>query len=176
MYKYAIAFLAGLVTVPAGVFLAGWFGFLPTTATASPSAWETAFAHHALHAAAARRAPNLENPIPATPENLERGLKFFRNDCAGCHGTPASPREVNEALYPNPPRFAPHGPTLTEDQLYWIIKNGVRYSGMFVWGGQFKDSTGRDISDERIWLAVTFLHHLDSLPPAIDAEWKKAGN
>jgi hypothetical protein len=50
----------------------------------------------------------------------------------------------------------------------------VRYSGMFGWAGQFgKDASGKDVSDERIWTAVTFLTHLDSLPPMVDAEWRK---
>jgi hypothetical protein len=58
--------------------------------------------------------------------------------------------------------------------LFWIVQGGVRYSGMFGWAGQFgKDASGKDVSDERIWTAVTFLTHLDSLPPMVDAEWRK---
>jgi hypothetical protein len=45
---------------------------------------------------------------------------------------------------------------------------------MFAWDGQFgKDSTGRDISDDKIWSAVIFLSHLESLPPAVDSEWHR---
>jgi len=166
-------FLAGLVLMPAVIFVAGWFGLLPTTtANATASSWERAFAHHALYAAAARRAPHRENPIAPTEANLARGLKFFLDDCAGCHGRPSSPPSTNEALYPNPTRFL-HAPSAPDWELYWIIENGVRYTGMFTWGGQFRDSTGRDVSPERIWLAVTFLRHLDSLPPSVAAEWNK---
>ncbi|HZS61845.1 MAG TPA: c-type cytochrome [Gemmatimonadaceae bacterium] len=165
-------FLAGVVLIPAVVFVAGWFGFLPTTVKQKAPTWERAFARHALYAAAARRAPHLQDPIAPTEANLARGLKLFLGDCAGCHGRPSSPPSTNEALYPNPTRFL-HAPSAPDWQLYWIIENGVRYTGMFTWGGQFVDSTGRDVSPERIWLAVTFLRHLDSLPPSVAAEWNK---
>jgi hypothetical protein len=52
------------------------------------------------------------------------------------------------------------------------VKNGVRYSGMFAWDGQWgKDSTGKDVTDQKIWTTVTFLKHLDSLPPSVAAAW-----
>jgi mono/diheme cytochrome c family protein len=52
-------------------------------------------------------------------------------------------------------------------QLYWIVKHGVRYSGMAAWGNQVPDST--------IWQVVTFLSRFDSLPPTIDAVWRGGG-
>jgi hypothetical protein len=45
---------------------------------------------------------------------------------------------------------------------------------MFWWEGSWgKDASGKDISDEKIWTVVTFLKHIDSLPPAVAAEWHK---
>ena len=104
------------------------------------------------------------------------GLKIFEDDCAGCHGTPLSAKdnEAKPSLYPPPPQFALHPPRKPDYQLAWIIQHGVRYSGMFVMQGAFRrDSLGHDPSDEKIWTAVTFLTHLDSLPPSVDAEWHK---
>lgn len=81
-------------------------------------------------------------------------------------------------MYPVAPQFALHPPAKPDYQLFWIVSSGVRYSGMFHFGGQFaKDANGNDTSDRKIWSAVTFLTHLNSLPPSIDAEWhKKSGN
>ncbi len=94
----------------------------------------------------------------------------------------ACPLETNNGegerwqAYPSPPVFALHPPRKPDYQLFWIIKGGVRYSGMFKWDGEFgKDASGKDISDEKIWTAVTFLTHLDSLTPAVAAEWHKKG-
>lgn len=48
--------------------------------------------------------------------------------------------------------------------MFWIVKHGVRYSGMGAWGGL--------TSDDNIWKTVTFLSHLKSLPPDVEAEWR----
>jgi mono/diheme cytochrome c family protein len=178
MRKFLLGFVVGIVTLPAGAFAAAWLGWLPTNANATPTALEQAFAHLALDRAAARRAPHLANPIAPTEENLMAGVKLFKGDCAGCHGDPnnGEKRESENFLYPSPTVFALHPPRKPDYQLFWIIKNGVRYSGMFKWDGEFgKDASGKDISDEKIWTAVTFLTHLDSLPPAVAAEWHKKG-
>jgi mono/diheme cytochrome c family protein len=179
MRKFLLGFVVGILTLPAGAFAVAWLGCLPINANASPSGLEKAFMHLALDSAAARRAPHLTNPIAPTEENLMAGMKLFKGDCAGCHGDAknAAKRETQNFLYPSPPVFALHSPRKPDYQLFWIIKGGVRYSGMFKWDGEFgKDASGKDISDEKIWTAVTFLTHLDSLPPAVAAEWHKKGN
>jgi mono/diheme cytochrome c family protein len=176
MWKVLLGFVLGLLALPVAVITVARLGLLPVNANTSPSRVEASFAHMALDASAARRAPHLPDPIPPTEENLMAGLKLFKNDCAGCHGTPntASENEANAILYPSAPQFALHPPCKPDYQLFWIVKGGVRYSGMFAWGGQFApDPSGKDVSDEKIWTAVTFLAHLNSLPPAVDAEWHK---
>jgi hypothetical protein len=104
------------------------------------------------------------------------GVKLFKNDCAGCHGTPNSAREIetNVILYASAHQFVLLPPDNPDSQLFWIVSGGVRYSGMFAWGGPFSpDANGKDVSDQKIWTVITFLTHLNSLPPAVDAEWRK---
>ena len=176
MRKLLLGVLVGVLAVPAVFLVAACLGLLPVNADAKPPRWEAAIAGMALNAAAARNAPHLKNPIAPTEENLMAGLKIFEDDCAGCHGTPAS-ASANEAkamLYPNPPQFALHHPTKPDYQLAWIVQHGVRYSGMFVMQGAFrKDASGNDPSDRKIWTVVTFLTHLNALPPSVSAEWRK---
>lgn len=180
MKNFVLGFFVGILMIPVGALAAAWMGWLPVGANARPGRLETGFTHLALNRAVARNAPKLSNPIAPTEENLMAGMKIFKDDCAGCHGDPndAAKREAEGILYPSPPVFALHPPRKPDYQLFWIVKNGVRYTGMFWWDGQFgKDASGKDVSDEKIWTAVTFLTHLDSLPPAVDAEWhKKGGN
>jgi len=176
MRNFFLGLVVGILALPAALLTAAWLGLLPVSADTRPPGLEVAIARMALDAAAARNAPHLANPIAPTEQNLMAGLKLFEDDCAGCHGTPSSAHS-NEAaphLYPSPPQFALHHPTKPDYQLFWIAEHGVRYSGMFVMKGAFrKDASGRDPSDERIWTLVTFLTHLDALPPAVDAEWRK---
>jgi mono/diheme cytochrome c family protein len=176
MRRFLAGFLAGIVVLPLGILVAAKLGLFPIRSNTNPPRWESAFAHMALDASAARQAPGVENPVAPTEENLLAGVKLFKNDCAGCHGTPASAKE-NEAdviLYPAAPQFVLHPPSKPDYQLFWIARGGVRYSGMFAWGGQFApDANGQDTSDQKIWTAITFIKHMDSLPPAVDAEWRK---
>jgi hypothetical protein len=51
--------------------------------------------------------------------------------------------------------------------MFWIVKRGVRYTGMGAWEGE--------MSDEKIWTVVTFLHSLRDLPPEVQTEWKGRG-
>jgi thiosulfate dehydrogenase len=171
MRQFAMGLLVGLFLLPSLFLVTALSGWLPTNGTATPPAWETAVARHALHAAVAREAGHPRDPIAPTEANLRAGMKLFRDDCAGCHGAPD--QKTDEGLYPRAPRFADHTPKAPVEQLFWIVKNGVHYSGMFAFGGGWKkDSTGHDPSDEKIWTVVTFLHSLDSLPPAVAADWR----
>lgn len=162
MRQFILGLVGGIIAFPIMVLLGGVLGLLPTGSAATPPTWETAFARRALHHAAALHARRLQNPVLPTDSALRAGMKFYRGQCAGCHGAPGHEHVVG--LYPEPPKFASHPPGLPDWQLYWIVKSGVRYSGMFAWDGQ--------VADEKIWTVVTFLSHLDSLPPAIAAEWR----
>lgn len=176
MRKYLIGFIVGVLSLPTVIIVAGALGLLPVNSDSSPPGLETAFARMAFNAAVARQAPHLQDPIAPTDENLMTGVKLFKGDCAGCHGDPntAAANEAKPMLYPSPPQFALHHPTRPDYQLFWIAQHGVRYSGMFIFGGAWKNpTTGKDPSDQKIWTAVTFLSHLDSLPPDVDAEWHK---
>ena len=183
MKKFLLGFAFGLLALPLAIIIVARLGLLPINANTSPSGLETSFAHMALDASAARHAPYLSDPIAPTEENLMAGLILFKSDCAAATA-PRIPcqRKRNQS---NPLSQRPSvctAPASAKPQDYsscfWIVKGGVRYSGMFAWAGQFApDASGKDVSDEKIWSAVTFLTHLDSLPPAVNAEWhKKSGN
>jgi hypothetical protein len=81
MRTFLLGFVVGSLALPVVAFTAAWLGVLPTNANATPSRLERAFAHLALDAATARRAPHLANPIPPTEQNLMDGMKLFKNDC-----------------------------------------------------------------------------------------------
>ena len=166
MRKLVVAAVAGMLVIPVIVGLFAWLGVWSLDATATPPVWERALARMAVSASVARRAPRLANPIRPTADELLAGMKVFRDDCAGCHGDYGRPSSWGtEDFYPRVPQFAVEPPHKPDWQLYWIVKHGVRYSGMGAWDGQVPDST--------IWKVVTFLSRLDSLPPSVDAEWRK---
>ena len=176
MRTFILGLIVGILAFPVVILITAGLGLLSINANTSPTRWESALAKMVLNASVRRQSPYVPNPIDPTEEHLMAGMKLFKNDCAGCHGTPetASKNEADIVLYPNARQFVLHPPRKPDYQLFWIVKGGIRYTGMFAWSGQFApDISGRDVSDEKIWTIVTFLTHLDSLPPAVNAEWSK---
>jgi mono/diheme cytochrome c family protein len=171
MRKFVLGLVLGFLTLPVVAFLLAWLGFFPALANANPPAWEKSFARTALDGYVSRHAPHLTNPVPASDENLLAGMKVFRDACAGCHGDPNATSDYGASFYPRVPQFVVNPPRKPDWQLFWIVKNGVRYSGMSAWDGQWQND--KAVSDDHIWKVVTFLSRLDSLPPAVNAEWHK---
>jgi len=62
-------------------------------------------------------------------------------------------------------RFAQQPPRLTAPQMFWIVKHGVRYTGMGAWD--------KLLSDDEIWKVVTFLNHMEHLPPRVAEEFQR---
>lgn len=165
MRRLVLASVVGVLVLPIlfGVFAV--LGVWPVQATATPPAWERALARLVFNASVARRAPRVPNPISSTADELLAGMKVYRDNCSGCHGDYGRPSSWGtEDFYPRP-AVRTRAPRKPDWQLFWIVKHGVRYSGMGAWDGQVPDST--------IWRVVTFLSRLDSLSASVEAAWKK---
>jgi len=124
-----------------------------------PSAIEIAIARGARNASIPSSAKNLKNPYSATSENMEPGLEHFADHCAICHDNDGSGNsDIGPNLYPKAPdlRLA-QTQSLTDGELFYIINNGVRLTGMPGWG---KSHTAEDT-----WELVLFIRHLPQLRP-----------
>jgi len=167
MKKFFVGLVLGILLPPAVFLGLACTGRLPIAAEfPPPPAWEKKLAQYIVEESVARQAPVRKNPLQATDENLLAGLKFFHNSCDGCHGTGAK-RSVwgTTDFYPRVPQFGFEPPRIPDWQIYWVVKNGIRYSGM---GGN-----DPDITEDQAWKVALFLSRLDSLPPAVAAEWRK---
>lgn len=92
------------------------------------------------------------------PDNLDdqakvvMGTEHFAAHCAVCHGAPGVPKgEIAEGLYPPPANLAVAAQHYTPAELFWIIKNGIKMTGMPSWS---------DHSDDELWGTVAFLKKL----------------
>jgi mono/diheme cytochrome c family protein len=153
--------LTGVAAVVAGgamiALLVMRLGLVPVNADRQPPAWEARLVGMALRASVARSAGERPNPLPATEENLSAGAEIYTQMCAKCHGQPnAGPSVYGASFYPPAPQLAAHSLVYTAAELFWIVKHGIRNTGMPAWG--------RQLSDENIWQVVAFLKRLDSSP------------
>ncbi len=103
------------------------------------------------------RAVRAEPPPPA-PEwsqlSVASGYMQYGGSCATCHGPDGrAPRQLGLSMYPPVPGLgSPQVQEYTDAELFWIIKHGVRHSGM--------PGFGRIHSDEDIWHLVHYVRSL----------------
>ena len=144
-------------------------GILPVNADVPPSALENRFIPPAVRASIERHAEEQQNPLPATDDNLIAGGEIYSEMCARCHGLPGkNPSVLGASFYPPAPQFSTHSSEYTDSELFWIVKHGIRNTGMPAWG--------RLLSDEDLWRVVSVVKRLDSLPPAAEASLKDHHN
>ena len=122
-----------------------------------PSALETAIARATRNWSIPSSAKDAKNPYPATPENLTAGLEHFADHCATCHANDGSGNsEIGPNLYPRAPDMRrAETQDLTDGEIFYIINNGVRMTGMPGWG---KSHTAEDT-----WKLTLFVKHLPHL-------------
>jgi mono/diheme cytochrome c family protein len=97
----------------------------------------------------------------SAPSNLNddsevaEGIEHFAAHCVICHGAPGVPSEdFVRRLYPSPPDLTGVSETYGPGELFWIVKNGIKATGMPAW---------RDHSDGELWAIVAFLRKLPSI-------------
>lgn len=144
-------------------------GFMPTSANATPPAWETKIASGALDASMERHAPRVNNPIPATDANLIDGMKVYTMNCALCHGgLDKKPSALQHSMYPPPPQLILEPLDDPEWHIYFATRTGVRYTGMAAWE--------RVLSEQDIWKVTGFLSRVEKLPAGAKEYWQKNFN
>ena len=107
----------------------------------------------------ARRAADIQVPGDlADPERVRRGAGNYDAMCVACHLRPGQDSsELSRGLYPAPPHLA-RQPIGSPAQAFWVIRHGIKASGMPAWG--------RSMEDRYIWDMVAFLQAM----PGMDAD------
>lgn len=96
--------------------------------------------------------PDLE-----TPDRIAAGAEIYGGVCKTCHLAPGMGKtDTHAGLYPRPPQLA-YGDALTPAQQFWVIKHGLKMTGMPAWG--------RSYQDEEIWDLVAFIRKMPGLTP-----------
>ena len=128
-------------------------------ARAEPGRFETAVAKRLRAMAIPGAARNLENPVPSGAEAIEDGLAHFADHCASCHANDGSGQtDIGRNLYPKAPDMrAADTQNLSDGELFYIIENGVKLTGMPAWG------TGTREGETESWKLVHFIRRLPQL-------------
>jgi mono/diheme cytochrome c family protein len=164
-------FFAGVVvTVLVGLAIGGFIfatGRYNVAATAPPD-FTDKLAPWVLDKAIKRRAKEVTDPVSKDPNAVALGLSHYRENCLPCHGAPGvDAAEFQEGMNPTPPEIdAPPVQQASDAELFWVIKNGIRMTGMPGFGVNHKDEEIRHI--------VAFVRHVPQLTDA-DRQALKTG-
>jgi mono/diheme cytochrome c family protein len=169
MKKFASAIIVLLFIIFGIGFGVVKLGIVPVNADVPPSALENRFIPPVVRASVERHADERPNPLPVTDDTLIAGSEIYSEMCARCHGLPGkNPSVLGASFYPPTPQFSTHSSEYTDSELFWIVKHGIRNTGMPAWG--------RLLSDEDIWRVASVVKRLNSLPPAAEASLKEHHN
>jgi mono/diheme cytochrome c family protein len=99
------------------------------------------------------------NPVAASAEVLDEALQHYADHCASCHGSNgAGDTAIGRGLYPKAPDMRADGTqSLTDGELFSIIENGIRLTGMPAWGNGTPDG------ERDSWGLVHFIRRLPTL-------------
>src|SRR2546429_9156346 len=160
-----VAMLSVIVAVAASLLHDG------LSARAKPTQIETVIARNARHLAIPANARLTQNPVLASVEDLRDARLHFADHCAICHDNDGSGETaIGSGLYPKPPDLRlPQAQNLTDGELFWIIENGVRFTGMpaFASGGEHGGT-------QDSWRLVHFIRHLPHLTDAERIEMERS--
>ena len=156
-------FLLGMLFAVAIIFVGGFVllkkGYVNFAADVGPLPFEKSLAMAAVDASTERHAPERKNPNSPSEETLVAGAQLYLNHCAGCHGVPSNPdAPFGNSFYPPVPAFFKDAPDMPENQNFYIIAHGTRWTGMPAWN--------KTLTEAQIWQIVTFLSAIEKLPPA----------
>lgn len=149
--------LAALLAVlGVGGFLVAASGIIPIKASSGHwdiTAW---FLHFAMRRSVATHTLGLEAPSLDDPSLVLKGAGHYETGCRPCHSSPELriPRIPRE-MTPHPPYLPPVISQWEPTELFYIVKHGVKFTGMPAWPAQQRD--------DEVWAMVAFLLTLPDL-------------
>lgn len=97
-----------------------------------------------------RHARDIQAPALLGAEQAESGFRIFREACAMCHTPPGrAVTMMSKGLNPAAPPLGELVEDMTDAELFWVTKNGIRFTGMPAWASSY--------TDQELWDAVAFM-------------------
>ncbi|MHB0770957.1 c-type cytochrome [Bradyrhizobium sp. 5.13L] len=149
----------GALSIALGGFLFAWSGVY--NVAASRGHWEitNSLLTFGMRNSVRTHSIGIEVPPLDSKELVILGAAHFQNGCAFCHGAPGVPiSPIAQSMLPSPPDLSKLNEEWREQDLFWIVKHGLKYTGMPAWV-----AAGRD---DEVWALVAFLKRLPTLDAA----------
>ena len=155
--------LAGVAGVAVAVFLVAWSGIFNVAASRGHWAVVDWFLAFGMRNSVELRAMAITPPPLDSPDLIRLGAGHFHGGCAFCHGAPGIPvSPIARHMLPSPPDLTTSMRPWKDEELFWIVQHGIKYTGMPGWVALERE--------DEIWAVVAFLKRI----PTLDAESYRA--
>lgn len=154
-----VVLFAGAAAAVVGALGFAWSGLGDIAASQGHWFFVERFLDFGMRHAVSRHAMSIEVPKLDNPDMIRLGAAHFHRGCAFCHGAPGIPvNPIAKHMLPPPPDLAVSMRPWQPRELFWIVKNGFKYTGMPGWVAIERE--------DEIWAVVAFLTRVK----AIDAD------
>ena len=157
--------IALLALVPVAVVAFVKSGIYNVAASKPHSKLTEWITHETMIHSVRRHAQAISAPRQFSRAEIMAGFCTYETHCVACHGAPAIAREQwVGGLEPSPPYLLDTTSRWSPAELFWIVKNGIKMTGMPSW----RDS----MSDRQVWDVVAFIEAMRQLPPQSYGNWR----
>ena len=134
-------------------------GLMPIAASAGHWPITRVFLKFTMRSAVRTQTLGMDVPPLDEPVLVLKGAGHYATGCLPCHGAPGQPRSlIVQQMVPEPPYLPPVIPELAPEELFWVVKHGIKYTAMPAWVAQQRD--------DEVWAMVAFLRRLPELNAA----------
>ncbi len=157
--KTVLTVLAVLVVLSVAVYVFTGSGIYDVAATTPDSGLVESLLRRTMHESVERRSEGIQVPPLDDPAMIRGGLIHYYEMCATCHGAPGikmSP--IGQGLNPVPPELASKSEPDEAAEWFWIVKNGIKMTGMPAFGPTH--------TDQEIWAILAFVQQMPKMTPA----------
>lgn len=148
-----------LLVLPLGLFLFAWSGLYNIAASRGHFAIVHGLLEFGMNNSVELHAAGIAVPDLDRPDLILLGANHYRSGCAPCHGAPGlRPNPIAQSALPAPPDLTFAIRDWKDNELFWIVKNGIKYTGMPAWVAQERD--------DEVWALVAFLKVMRRLDAA----------
>lgn len=159
------AIIAIVIIVPIGAFAYVKSGIFNVGASSPHTKFTTWLTHDTMIHSVRKRGDSASTPAVFTASQVVAGFCAYETHCVACHGAAGVARQPwVSGLEPQPPYLLDETQLFTPSQLFWIISNGIKMTGMPRWR--------ESMSDRDIWNVVAWIEISAKLPPQTYVRWR----
>ncbi|HEY0848056.1 MAG TPA: c-type cytochrome [Noviherbaspirillum sp.] len=158
----AIVIFFGLAAAAGAAFVyAGIYNIAATEQHTAPVYW---LLDYAMRRSVKQRSDEVAPPDLRDAPRIRRGFVLYRAKCVQCHGAPGiSPDDLGFGMTPAPASLVATAREWSATEIYWVVRNGIKMSGMPGW--EYR------LNNDDIWNIVAFVQRLPTLSPKDYEQW-----